>query len=113
MLTNDPGWRSWRGMGGICLPILLLLASMTASLALTLQPPATGPIAAIFPPWWGSSQSFRAAASAGAVVRFGALPFIVVIQQETDDTRRQLRQAGAWFSVDPVALGACDATGRV
>ena len=74
------------------------------ALSLSMAPPAAGPVAAVFPPWWDSAQVLQAAAAAGPVVRFGALPFIVVVVPEH---RHLLRPAGAWLVLDPRALGGC------
>jgi len=90
--------------------LLLLLASSLGTAWLELRPPATAgaPIAAIFPPWWDADRTFAAAASAGsAIVRAGALGNIVVVAAEGDDLPRRLSEAGAWFLVNPIAVGGC------
>lgn len=74
--------------------------------ACQLAPPPYGPVAAVFPPWWTGRRAFAAAGTAGAVVRFGATSFIVIVAA-TD--RARLRATGAWMLLDPRALGACSA----
>lgn len=72
-----------------------------------MRPPATGPLAVLFPPWWSATEALRAAATAGTPVRFGAAGFVVVIMPDGPNAVRRLRRAGAWAVVDPQALGGC------
>lgn len=88
-----------------CLPILLGLGSLAGSLALTMQPPATGPVALIFPPWWSAARSMLAAAGAGAIIRFGSAPFIVVVIPNPGAPGTA--NTGAWLRLDPLHLGGC------
>jgi len=86
---------------------LILLASLSplgVALAATLAPPRTGPVAALFPPWWSARQSIAAAGSAGAVIRLGAFPCIVIVLAMD---RTLLRSHGAWLLLDPSAVGGC------
>lgn len=96
--------RSWA-------PALLLLAVSfvgTASLALRAPDAGTAPVAAIFPPWWGSERVLAAAVAADAViVRPGAWPAILVVTSEHRDLAARLRAAGAWLLLDPQAVAAC------
>jgi len=84
--------------------MLVCLGPLAVALACTLAPLPTGPVAAVFPPWWGARQAIAAAGSAGAVVRFGVVPSIVIVMAAD---RGLLRSHGAWFLLDPVALGGC------
>lgn len=86
------------------LPAALGAGSLAVALLLLLTPPAAGPVAAVFPPWWDGTRVLRAAGAAGPVVRFGALPFIIIV---VPDHRDLLRQAGAWLVLDPRGLGGC------
>ena len=72
-----------------------------------MEPAAAGPVAAVFPPWWGGTQAFRAAAQTGAVVRFGALPCIVIVLPAQVSGRAALWRAGAWAVLNPAAFGGC------
>jgi len=90
-------------------PIILASLSLAAALGLALAPPAQGPVAALFPPWWNGAQSLLAASSAGAVIRFGALPSIVIVQPAGDGGVTQLHRLGAWAVLDPQAFGGCGA----
>ncbi|GAC1341082.1 MAG: hypothetical protein NVSMB20_17220 [Bradyrhizobium sp.] len=87
----------------------LLLASVTAVGALTLQVrPGAEVVAAAFPPWWSPQQIFEAAASAdAAIVRTTALPGILVVRPNDREGLSRLRQAGAWLMIDPQAIAAC------
>jgi hypothetical protein len=84
------------GLLATWLPCIALAAgSVLAALAMALQPPASGPIAVVFP---------------GTPVRFGATGFVVVVMPDTPDAAGRLRHAGAWAVLDPLALGGCVAT---
>ncbi len=88
------------------LPGLLALGSIAAALSISLTPPASGPVAAIFPPWWAAARAMLAAANAGSVVRFGA-PFVVIVVPDVQHPVTALRQGGAWLVVNPQLLGGC------
>lgn len=96
------GVRTW-------LPALvLLLVSALGGAVMELRPPVSGQIEAIFPPWWSNARSFGAVAGAGgSIVRIGALPTFVVVTSADPSFHDRLRTAGAWFLVNPVALGGC------
>ena len=44
--------------------------------------PASGPVAAVFPPWWGGMRTVDAAAEGGAVLRLGLLNFVVLVMPD-------------------------------
>jgi hypothetical protein len=90
------------------LPGLLTLGSIAAALSISLAPPASGPVAAVFPPWWAAARSMLAAANAGSVVRFGA-SFVVIVVPDVRHPVAALRAGGAWFVVNPQLLGGCGA----
>ena len=82
---------------------VLLLASVTAVAALTLQVrPGVEVVAAAFPPWWNARQIFEA-----AIVRTTALPGILVVRPHDREGLNRLHQAGAWLMIDPQAIAAC------
>lgn len=87
----------------------LLLASVVAIAALSLQVrPGAEIVAVAFPPWWNTQQIFEAAASAdAAIVRTTALAAIVVVRPTDQEGLSRLRQAGAWLTIDPQAIAAC------
>lgn len=104
-LTQDINRRSWRSfLGTWLLPVMLGLGSLTGALGLSMQPPASGLVALIFPPWWDATKSMLAATADGSVVRFGALPFIVVVAP--DVSAGQIRHSGAWLVLNPL-FGGC------
>ena len=90
-------------------PIALLLVSWVWIAALTLRAhPGDDVVAAVFPPWWSAADVFAAAASAGAaIVRVGGVASVLVVQPAARDGLQRLRDAGAWFVVNPQAVGAC------
>ena len=98
--SRSPAWLS---------AMALLLASFVAIAALSLQiRPGAEVVAVIFPPWWDSQRALLAAASANAaIVRTTAIPAILVVRPDAHDGLAGLRQAGAWFAIDPQAIAAC------
>ena len=85
----------------------LAATSALAAAVLSLAPPVSGPVAALFPPWWTATRSLVAASGAGTPVRFGAAGFVVVLMPDTQDAAARLHRAGAWLVLDPKALGGC------
>jgi hypothetical protein len=85
---------------------MLTAGSMLAALSISMTPPSSGPVAAIFPPWWATARAMLAAANAGSVVRFGA-PFVVIVVPDVPHPAAALRRGGAWFVVNPQLLGGC------
>ncbi len=87
----------------------MLIASFVGVAALSLQPrPGAEVVAVAFPPWWGTPQVFAAAASANAaIVRITGIPSVLVVAPDRGDGLARLRQAGAWFTMDPQAIAAC------
>jgi hypothetical protein len=105
MTVHDAGERG--GVRTALLALTLGAGSLIAALAVTMEPPAAGPVAVLFPPWWDAARSMQAAATAGVIVRFGALPFVVVIMPDGSTPTGVLRAAGAWLILDPRGLGGC------
>jgi hypothetical protein len=103
--TNIPAtrWPAWLNA------VALLIASWIAITALSLQVKAGAEVVAVaFPPWWNDQQVLLAAASAhAAIVRMTALPSVLVVRPDDNDGLRQLRNAGAWLTLDPQAIAAC------
>ncbi|WP_419757443.1 hypothetical protein [Acidisoma sp.] len=94
------------GLGAWSIPVALGSLSLMAALVLSLQPRPSGPVALLFPPWWGAMRSIAAAARVGSIVRLGAVPFIVVVQPDKS-FRRHVGGSLAWLVLDPQALGGC------
>lgn len=90
---------------------LLLIAGFLIHLGWIAKP--SGPdesraLAVLFAPWIDSGSAMRRAGDAGArIVRFGALPFIVVVEPERPDFTARVMQLGAVLILDPRALAAC------
>src|ERR1700687_653169 len=101
--TPRSRWPAWLNAAA------LLLASWIVIAALSLQVrPGTEVVAVVFPPWWSSQRALRAAASANAaIVRITALPAMLVVRPDDHDGLARLRNAGAWFTIDPLAIAAC------
>jgi hypothetical protein len=88
------------------LPALFGAVSLAGALAINLLPPASGPVAALFPPWWSGARSLTGASAAGAVVRFG-WPFVVIVVPQVSHPFAVLRKNGAWALLNPEGLGGC------
>ena len=88
---------------------ILLLASVVAVAALSLQVrPGAEIVAVAFPPWWNAQQIFAATAAAdAAIVRTTALAAVLVVRPNDQEGLSRLRQAGAWLTLDPQAIAAC------
>jgi hypothetical protein len=87
----------------------LLIASFIAIAALSFQVrPGAQVVAVAFPPWWTSQRAFLAAASVDAImVRTTTLPSLLVVRIDQPAGLNRLREAGAWFALDPQAIAAC------
>jgi hypothetical protein len=85
------------------------IASLYGAARLGLKPrdPATG-VGVVFAPWVSESSAMhRATEAGGRFVRFGGLPFIVVVVPETSDYVARIAADGAVLIVDPKVLAAC------
>jgi len=89
--------------------VALLVASFVAVAAMALQVrPGSEIVAVVFPPWWSTQRSMLAAGSAdAAIVRATAVPSLLVVRPDRTNGMARLRQAGAWFAIDPQAIAAC------
>ena len=100
---RTPRWPAWLNAAGLLVVSWIVIASMS------LQARAGAEIVAVaFPPWWGLQEAISAAASAdAAIVRTTAIPALLVVRPLEHDGLARLRQAGAWFAMDPRAIDAC------
>ena len=101
--TTMSRWPAWLNATA------LLLVSVIAVAAVSLQAgPGVEVVAVAFPPWWSSQQAFEAAASAdAAIVRTTALAAVLVVRPNDHDGLTRLHRAGAWLTLDPQAIAAC------
>ena len=88
----------------LLLPGLLTLGSIAAALSISLAPPASGPVAAVFPPWWAAARSMLAAANAGSVVRFGT-NFVVIVVPDVRHPAAALRGRRRLVRRQPATAG--------
>jgi hypothetical protein len=90
---------------------LLLVAGFLIPLGALSKPSdqdPSGARAVLFAPWIDAGGAMRRAGEAGArIVRFGALPFIVIVEPERADFAARASKRGALLIVDPRALAAC------
>lgn len=88
-------------------PATLCAFGLLAALVPLCAPPPSGPVAALFPPWWSTARAVIAGAEAGPVIRIGGLGAVVVIAAGDDAARHRLRASGAWLLLDPQRIGGC------
>jgi hypothetical protein len=96
-------WPAWSNAA------ILLLSSWIFIAALSLQVrPDAEVVGIVFPPWWSAQEVMQAVASADAAfVRTTAIPAILVVRPDDHAGLARLREAGAWFAIDPRAVAAC------
>jgi hypothetical protein len=85
------------------------LASLYAAARIGLEPrdPARG-VGVVFAPWTGADAALvRAVGAGGRFVRFGGLPFVVLVEPESADYLDRIKAAGALLIVDPLVITAC------
>lgn len=87
----------------------MLVVSWLAVAGVALNPRDDAEIVAVmFPPWWTARQALTAVAAAeAAIVRSTALPSLQVVRLNDTAGMARLRRVGAWFSIDPQAVGGC------
>src|ERR1700704_1499060 len=96
-------WPAWVNAAGLLIAIWIAMAALSLQVR-----PGAEVVAVAFPPWWDARQVFLAAASANAaIVRMTAIPAILVVRPDDHDGLARLRNAGAWLSIDPLAIAAC------
>jgi hypothetical protein len=96
---------SWlRGLSqGLAIVALAACGLLTALMG----GPASGPLAAVFPPWWDGIRTVNAAVKAGTVLRLGPLNFVVLVSPDDPHGRERLWRAGAWLLLNPRGLPGC------
>jgi hypothetical protein len=85
------------------------LISTIAVARIGLEPsdPSRG-VGVVFAPWTDEATALSRAVSAGGrLVRFDGPSFIVVVEPESADYVRRIKDAGALLVVDPKVLAAC------
>ena len=75
--------------------------------AIVSSPSGAEVVAVAFPPWWTSQRAFLAAASVDAIIVRTTLPSLLVVRIDQPAGLNRLREAGAWFALDPQAIAAC------
>jgi hypothetical protein len=89
-----------------CFYIILAIAA-TLILPLATAAPDSDVVAAVFPPWWGAADTFKAAASAGHPMRLGRFSSIVIVRGDHSVLAARLRSAGALILIDSRAFSGC------
>lgn len=97
-----------RWLDGILI-FTVAIVSLYGAARLGLKPrdPAAG-VGVVFAPWVSDSSAVNRATETGArFVRFGGLPFIVVVVPDAPDYVARISAQGAFLVVDPQVLAAC------
>ena len=89
-------------------PVAILITLAPAAWVASSGPPGVV-AAAVFPPWWSRERAMSAAAAAGQVTSRGRLPGLLIVTGGPD-LHDELRQHGAWFTLDPSAALLCGST---
>jgi hypothetical protein len=98
---------SYPSLYGLSQSVVVVGLATCGLLVALMGGPTSGPVVAVFPPWWDGLRAVDAAAEAGAVLRFGVLDFIVVVAPEEPHSRDRLWRAGAWILFNPRGLSGC------
>ena len=72
-----------------------------------------GPVAAVYPPWWTGPRAIAAASHGGAILRPGAVKFVVVVMPDSQGGNDRLRRAGAWLLLNPAGFIGCFTRGNI
>lgn len=86
---------------------MLFVASLLVLPALSQPDRDPQVVAGVFPPWWRSADIIAAAGQAGAIIRLGGLPFIIVVRSETGDAAARLAASGSLFTLNPLGFAGC------
>ena len=112
--TAKPGGRTQRGWAALAVALLLVVSTAPVIAAADLPNHARGTLAAVFPPGSGKAAIVAAVAGAGGtVVRGGGWDSVLVVHSDEAGFAGRLRQAGAWFVVDPQSAAGCLIAGTV
>ncbi len=76
-------------------------------MAVAVGSPTADTIAAMFPPWWSAARAFEAAASTGAIVDVGRVPFLIVVRGDRSTLAARLKAAGALATLNADEFGGC------
>jgi hypothetical protein len=98
-------WMDWAIVALLLAAGFFIQTGALAKTPVSDQPPA---LAVLFAPWVDAADAMQRAGDAGArIVRFGALPFIVVVEPHRPDFADRVTERGAVLLLDPRALAAC------
>ena len=71
-------------------------------------PPSLDAVGVIFAPWTDANAAFTRAVSAGGrFIRYGGPSFVVVVEPDSTDYIRRVKEAGALLIVDGRVIAAC------
>lgn len=71
--------------------------SLVAAASVEFGPSDPHAVAAVFPPWWSSTEIIAAAGSAGLILAPGAAGNVVLLRSPSPDLPQRAAAAGAWL----------------
>ncbi len=106
MQSNSP--RLSRFIEGTAIAAFALISTFAIA-RVGLEPShSSDAVGVIFSPWTDAGDALTRAVSAGGrFIRYGGPSFIVVVEPDSADYIRRVKDAGALFIVDPRIIAAC------
>ena len=92
-----------------------LTTAFLAMIVLAAAPRQPGAqVAVVFPPWMSSATAVARATAAGAtLVRFGRVPFVLIIRPTNTSSIAVASRFGAWLVIDAANVLGCSLAGGV
>ena len=106
MHRNSP--RLSRILEGTAIAAFALISTIAIARIGLEPPPSSDAVGVIFAPWTDANAAFTRAVSAGGrFIRYGGPSFVVVVEPDSADYIRRVKEAGALLIVDPRIIAAC------
>lgn len=92
-------------VGCVCLFMFMIVPALTY-----LAPTDKREVAVIFPFTYSAQQTFAQISKTDArIIRSGLSDNILIVAPQSAGFAKQIKTLGAWFLVDPLFIGACQA----
>ena len=100
------GVRFVQNVAHILLTLAFILLSTLAMIPALAPQPGARDVAAVYPPWWSSTQALEAASRDAQIIRPGGQAYIIIVRAPTKVARQKLQAGGAVLLLNPIA-GPC------